>query len=128
VRVAVIKDELGVGQQRFVDAQADLDEGLPRPGYPELLHVCSGCVLEPEALHQPDSDLLARETDQVLEGLDHLIFVEGGAQLGGGADVGKGPFSSSVSTSVPSRSKKNAQIMPAFLSRCREVLWRKASR
>jgi hypothetical protein len=72
-------------------------------------------------------DFLTREADQVLEGFYNLIFVEGGAQLGSGAGVGKA-FNSSVSTSVPSRSKTNAQIMPAAPSWGQDALLLKTSR
>ena len=44
------QDELRIGQQRLVDAQPKLDEGLPRRAHLELGHALPGCLFESEAL------------------------------------------------------------------------------
>jgi hypothetical protein len=106
----------GIGQQRLVDAQPDPHVSLPRLAYPKVLHANTSRILQPEALQQPDGDLLAREADEIFEGRNHISFVQIGAQFCGGACVGE-PFSFSVSTRVPSRSKTNARITPGLCRR-----------
>ncbi len=109
VRVAVLLDEFRVAEHLVVDAQPYLNVSLPGPIYAELLHARTRCLLQPEALHQTDGNLPSREADEVLEGLDDLLFVEVGAQLDGGAGIGEGLELFRLDQ-VPSRSKITAEI------------------
>src|SRR5919112_72644 len=68
VRVAVLLDQIRVAQHLLVDAEPDLDVGLPRRAHAKLRHARPGRVLELEPPHQVDGDLLARETHQVSKG------------------------------------------------------------
>src|SRR5829696_7378028 len=89
VGVAVLLDQFRVAQHLLVDAEPDLDVGLPRRVHAELRHTRPGRVLELESPHQSDGDLLTRETHQVSKGSDHLSLVQVGTQFGGGASVGE---------------------------------------
>jgi hypothetical protein len=88
-RIGVLLDQFRVAEHLLVDAEPDPDVCLPRPVHPKLRHTRPGRVLKPEAAHQVDGDLLARETHQASEARDHFSFGEAGAQLGGGAGVGE---------------------------------------
>src|SRR5215212_708711 len=89
VWITVLLDQFGVAQQLLVDAKPDLDVGLPRLAHAELRHKRPGRFLKPEAPHQADGYLLAREAYQVPEGRDHFSLVQVWTQCGSGASVGE---------------------------------------
>src|SRR5215211_4253612 len=89
VGVAVLLDQFRVAEHLLVDAKPDLEVGLPRRAHAELRHTHPGRFLEPEAPHQADGDLPAREAHQVPECSGHFSLVQVRTQFGGGAGVGE---------------------------------------